>query len=289
MRFSDFRMLAASWWAGIFGQTRISRVGEGASTTDTVRMADPTGNSPEVVIELTRLEQFGDVCVPLPECNAMIWRKSDGGVSAPLGIPNLRPSDCKMGDRALYCGTAGTVLKLHGANSTTPGKIEMRRSDGSSVAVTSFGEVSLRDSAGGTAVLNNKTLAVSDHVVAKTVTADDVSSQHFIGRGASPTVTARPGVGAGGAVLYQGTDAAFVLQITVSSGTPGPLAEVRFARSYGSVPSGLPAPGNLTQLGAAPPAAGSFYWSSVAQDAVELATATTLPDGLYLLSCVVVR
>lgn len=288
MRFSDFRMLAASWWAGTFGQTRLSRVGEGTSTTDTVRMADPSGSSPEEVIELTRLEQFGDVCIPIPEANAVIWRKSDGGVVMSLGVPSLRPQ-CVAGDRALYCGTAGTVLKLHGENGPTPGKIEMRRSDGSSVSVTSFGEVVLRDSVGGTAVLNNKTLAVSDHVVAKTVTADDVSSQHFMGRGSAPTVTARPGVGAGGAVLYQGTDAAFIVQLSVSSGSPGPLAEIRFARAYDSTPSGLPAPGHLTALGAAPPAAGSFYWSSVAPDAVELATATTLPDGLYLLSCVVVR
>ena len=121
------------------------------------------------------------------------------------------------------------------------------------------------------------------------VTADDVISQHFRGRGNAPTVTTLPGVGAGAAILFQGTDAAFTLQITVSSGTPNPLAKIQFSRAYDSIPSGLPAPGNLTPLGAAPPAAGSFYWSSVAADAVELATATTLPDGVYLLSCVVVQ
>lgn len=287
MRFSDFRMMAASWWAGIFSQTRISRVGEGVSTLDVVRMADPTGDSPEQVIELTRLEQFGDVCVPLPECNAMIWRKSDGGSVMSLGVPNLRPQDCKAGDRALYCGTLGTVVKLHGDNSATKGKIELKRADGSLIAITDT--LLLKNAGGGVATLSAKTLTIEDHVVAKTVTADDVISQHFRGRGNAPTVTTLPGVGAGAAILFQGTDAAFTLQITVSSGTPNPLAKIQFARAYDSIPSGLPAPGNLTPLGAAPPAAGSFYWSSVAADAVELATATTLPDGVYLLSCVVVQ
>jgi len=287
MRFSDFRMMAASWWAGIYSQTRISRVGEQASTTDTVRMADPTGNSPEAVIELTRLEQFGDVCIPLPECNAIIWRKSDGGVSMSLGVPNLRPADCVSGDRALYCSTLGTVVKLYGDSSPTPGKIELKRADGSRVMITD--EVVIANAGGGVATLNGQTLTIEDHIIAQTVTADDVTSQHFRGRGNAPTVTALPGVGAGGAVLFQGTDAAFVVQVTVSSGTPNPLARITFSRAYDSAPSGLPAPGNLTQLGAAPPAAGSFYWSSVAADAVELATATTLPDGVYLLSCVVIQ
>lgn len=287
MRFSDFRMMAASWWAGIFSQTRISRVGEGVSTLDVVRMADPTGDSPEQVIELTRLEQFGDVCVPLPECNAMIWRKSDGGSVMSLGVPNLRPQDCKAGDRALYCGTLGTVVKLHGDNSATKGKIELKRADGSLIAITDT--LLMQNAGGGVATLDAKTLTVEDHIIAKTVTADDVISQHFRGRGNAPTVTTLPGVGAGAAILFQGTDAAFTLQITVSSGTPNPLAKIQFARAYDSIPSGLPAPGNLTPLGAAPPAAGSFYWSSVAADAVELATATTLPDGVYLLSCVVVQ
>lgn len=287
MRFSDFRMMAASWWAGIFSQTRISRVGEGASTADVVRMADPTGDSPEQVIELTRLEQFGDVCVPLPECNAMIWRKSDGGSVMSLGVPNLRPQDCKAGDRALYCSALGTVVKLHGDSSATKGKIELKRADGSLIAITDT--LLLKNAGGGVATLSAKTLTVEDHIIAKTVTADDVTSQHFRGRGNAPTVTTLPGVGAGAAILFQGTDAAFTLQITVSSGTPNPLAKIQFSRAYDSIPRGLPAPGNLTPLGAAPPAAGSFYWSSVAADSVELATATTLPDGVYLLSCVVVQ
>lgn len=287
MRVADFLMLARDWWAGIFSQTRISRVGEQASTTDTVRMADPAGDSPEQVIELTRLEQFGDVCIPLPECNAIIWRKSDGGVSMSLGIPNLRPVDCVSGDRALYCSTLGTVIKLYGDSSPTPGKIELKRADGSRVVITD--EVVIANAGGGVATLNGQTLTVENHIIAHTVTADDVTSQHYRGRGNAPTVVALPGVGAGGAILFEGTDAAFILQLTVSSGTPNPLARITFARAYDSVPSGLPAPGNLTPLGAAPPAAGSFYWSSVAADVVELATATTLPDGVYLLSCVVIQ
>jgi hypothetical protein len=195
--------------------------------------------------------------------------------------------DCVSGDRALYCSTLGTVIKLYGDSSPTPGKIELKRADGSRVVITD--EVVIANAGGGVATLNGQTLTVENHIIAHTVTADDVTSQHFRGRGNAPTVVALPGVGAGGAILFQGTDAAFILQLTVSSGTPNPLARITFARAYDSVPSGLPAPGNLTPLGAAPPAAGSFYWSSVAADVVELATATTLPDGVYLLSCVVIQ
>jgi len=271
MRFGDFRMLAASWWAGIFGQTRISRVGEGESTTDTVRMADD-------VIELTRLEGFGDVVCPLPEGNAIIWRKSDGGVVQSLVVPNLRPTDCKSGDRALYCSQLGTVLKLHGASSSAAGAIELNKADGSSVDVTAGGDVVLTDKTGRKATMSSGVLTVEDVVTA----------QHFAGRGAAPTASSGSAVGGGTALVLAGSDSAFVLILNVSMGSPGLLATVTFAKTYDATPLGVPAPGALTDNAATPPVGGSFFVNPAANQ-LEVNTTAVLPDGIYLLSFVVIR
>lgn len=115
MRYQDLRGLLTSWWAGIFGQARISKPGEGASTLDAVRMADQEGNSPEVVVDLTRLEQFGDIVCPPADTNAAILQKSDGGYVVPLGVPSVRPTDAKPGDRGLYSDQAGTRIQLYGS------------------------------------------------------------------------------------------------------------------------------------------------------------------------------
>lgn len=272
MRFGDFRMLAASWWAGIFGQTRISRVGEGESTTDTVRMSDD-------VIELTRLEGFGDVVVPLADQNCIIWRKSDGGVVQSLAVPNLRPTDCKSGDRALYCGQAGTIVKLHGASSATPGLVEMRTASGASASVTPSGDVVLTDKTGHKATLSSGVLTVED----------TVRAQHFAGRGGTPTASSGSAVGGGTAfVIPGGSDTAFVLALTVSMGSPGLLATITFAKQYDSTPLGVPAPGALTDNAATPPVGGSFFVNPSASQ-LEVSTTAVLPDGVYLLSFVVIR
>lgn len=122
MRYADLRMHLSSWWAGIFNQARVSRAGEGASTLDTVRMVEPTASSPEQVIELTRLEQYGDVTCPPADTNAATWIKGDGGYVMPLGSPSVRPTDAKPGDRGLY-NDAGARVHLYGSKSSSPGDV----------------------------------------------------------------------------------------------------------------------------------------------------------------------
>lgn len=161
MRYGDFRTWAASWWAGIFGQTRLSRTGEGASTTDTVRMADGTSDSPEEAIELTRLEQYGDVVCPPADTNAIIWRKSDGGVVMSLGLPRVRPTDGKPGDRGLYSDKAGTRLHLHGAASATPGAIELLQEGGARVVIDKDGAVRIDAKSPQDVVVNGGTKSVA--------------------------------------------------------------------------------------------------------------------------------
>lgn len=278
MRFGDFRTWAASWWAGVFGQTRISRVGEGPRTTDVVRMADPTARDGETVIELTRLEQFGDVVCPPPDTNAVIWRKSDGGVVMSLAVPSARPSDCKAGDRGLYSDQAGTRIVLHGSRSATPGAIEARNATGAGVLVSKDGDVVLTDKSGHTATLSNGVLAVEDTVAA----------QHLAGRGGAPTASGGSAVGGGSAAILLGSDTAFVLLLSVSTGSPGLLATVTFNKPYDFPPLGVPAPGALTDNAAIPPVAGSFV-ANTSADKLEVSTTTTLPDGVYLLSFVVIR
>lgn len=115
MRFAEFRSWCSDWWAGIFFQSRISRPGEGGNTTDTVRVTDPTADSPEEVIQGTRLEQYGDIVCPPKDCNSISLTKRDGGIVIPLGDPAVRPTDEKSGDRGLYCDVAGTRIHLYGS------------------------------------------------------------------------------------------------------------------------------------------------------------------------------
>jgi hypothetical protein len=202
-----------------------------------------------------------------------------------LAVPDLRPKDCKPGDRALYCSAPGTVLKLHGASSATPSAIELKRQDGSSVVLTAAGDVVLTDKSGHTATLRNGVLTVETDVV-----VDTIYAEHYAGRGSTPTVTAGAGVGTGSAAVQNGgSDTAFVLVLVVKSGSPGVLATVRFAKEYDRTPQGIPAPGALSATAATPPAAGSFFVASVAADQFQVATLATLPDGTYYLSFVVVR
>ena len=125
MRFSDFRRLASSWWATTIMQTRLSRVAEGASTLDSVTMADEDGTSGPAEIDLTRLEQFGDVVVPVNDLDTAIIRKSDGGYAVALGQPSTRPTDGKQGDRGLYCSQKGARVHLHGAKRGKPGTLQI--------------------------------------------------------------------------------------------------------------------------------------------------------------------
>lgn len=114
MRFAEFRAMCAEWWSGIFFQSRISRVGEGGNTTDTVQVTAPTADSPEEVIQGSRLEQYGDIVCPTKQCNSISLTKRDGGVVVPLGDPGSRPTDEKSGDRGLY-NDAGARVHLYGS------------------------------------------------------------------------------------------------------------------------------------------------------------------------------
>jgi hypothetical protein len=125
MKFPDFRRLASSWWATTIMQTRLSRVAEGESTLDSVTMADDDGTSGPAEVDLTRLEQFGDVVVPVNDLDTAILRKSDGGYSVALGQPSTRPTDGKQGDRGLYCSQKGARVHLHGAKRAKPGTLQL--------------------------------------------------------------------------------------------------------------------------------------------------------------------
>ncbi len=133
MRFSDFRRMCGQWWSTTIMQTRLSRVGEGISTLDTVTMSDGDGVNPGAEIDLTRLEQFGDVVIPPNDLNVAILRKSDGGYDIPLGQPSTRPTDGKQGDRGLYCSQVGARVQLHGAKRPNPGRLQLDSATGSTV------------------------------------------------------------------------------------------------------------------------------------------------------------
>lgn len=279
MRYGDFRMMCASWWAGIFGQTRISRVGEGEITTDVVQMADPD------VIELTRLEGFGDVVVPLPDSNCIIWRKSDGGVVQSLAVPNLRPTDCKAGDRALYCGQMGTVVKLHGANSSTAGAIELKKNDGSSVVVTSGGDVVLTDKTGHRATMSNGVLTVED-----TVTA-----QHFAGRGAAPTILPGVALGAGGTATVASGSTDTAMRVDFQAGAMGTsigeICTLTFARRFDAAPHPACAP--LDDIAAGATLGGKVYFEvtqSLTQTQMKVLVSAPPPaNAAFALSILVVQ
>lgn len=279
MRFPEFKNFWLAVWSSVFGQTRLSRVSDGASTLDTVRM-------PDTAIDLTRLEQFGDVVLPPADSNCIIWRMGDGGVVMSLGVPNLRPSDCKLGDRALYCSQAGAVVKLHGANSSTPGVIELKQASGARVAITQGGDIKLTDASGHSATLSDGTLTVEDFV----------SAQHFMGRGSPPTVTPGLGLGGGSAFILPGaSDAAFTIQMNVSMGPPDTLATVNFNKNYGSTPQGI----GMCAIGAAAADTTQFIGGSFnvipARNQLQISSTVTsgpsggLPDGSYTLSFVILR
>lgn len=161
MRFSDFRRLASSWWATTIMQTRLSRVAEGTSTLDSVTMADEDGTSGPAEIDLTRLEQFGDVVVPVNDLDTAIIRKSDGGYSVALGQPSTRPTDGKQGDRGLYCSQQGTRIHLYGAKSAQPGAIVLTQKSGARVTIDKDGQVLVDAAPGKDVVVNGGTATVS--------------------------------------------------------------------------------------------------------------------------------
>ncbi len=132
MKESQFGQWWRSFWSGTFGMSRISRPGEGAVTSDTIVMQAATATSPEVPLTLARVEQFGDLRIPPPECPAPYLTLGAGGIVWSGGTPQ-RPTDGKVGDRGLYCTQAGARFHLYGDKSATPGRI---RIDSATAAAT---------------------------------------------------------------------------------------------------------------------------------------------------------
>lgn len=132
MKRSQFGDWWRSVWANTFGMSRISRPGEGTNTLDVVRIAPATADAPELAINLTRAEQFGDVRVPPAEAPAPFLTLGAGGLAFSGGTPQ-RPDDGKAGDRGLYCDVKGARVHLYGSKSANPGRL---RIDSATAAAT---------------------------------------------------------------------------------------------------------------------------------------------------------
>lgn len=155
MRFSDFVQWWRQSWASHFGQSVITKPGDGQNTYDVVLMAGQDGNEP---IQLTRLEQFGDVTQPPSKRGSCVyWRLADGGVVMSLGDAASRPTDGKPGDRGLYSNQAGTRVHLYGAASTEPGKILITNASGAKIVLRADGTVEINSATSKKIVLNNGT------------------------------------------------------------------------------------------------------------------------------------
>ncbi len=128
MNFSTFAVWWKAQWATTFGMSRISRPGEGDSTYDTIRFAAQTATSPEVALQFTRAESYGDIIIPPPEAPAWYFSLGAGGIAGSGAVPE-RPTDGKTGDRGLYVD-AGARLHLYGKASATPGKIRIDSATG---------------------------------------------------------------------------------------------------------------------------------------------------------------
>jgi phage gp45-like len=154
MRFSDFQQWWRAAWSTYFWQSVITKPGEGANTSDIVLMAGETGNETQ---QLTRLEQFGDVCCPPSSSGCISWQKGAGGSTISLGDPGTRPTDGKPGDRGLYSNKAGTRVHLYGAASSEPGAILATNATGARVKLEKDGTVLVDAAPGKNIVLNGGT------------------------------------------------------------------------------------------------------------------------------------
>lgn len=283
----DFVRLAGQWWATCIMQTRISKAGEGESSIDTVVMADPDGESPEIVIDLTRLEGFGDVVIPPDDTFGIIFRKSDGGIVQSLAQTATRPTDGLKGDRGLYCSQAGTKVWLRGAESPNGGQIEILQASGSSIVLSPDGTITLTDKDGGTATLAGDTLTVGDIVKA----AKLVISPHFSGDGAAPSALAGLALGSGGTATVSGDSTDAAMQIDFQAGSmgtaPGELCTVTFVTAYDRAPKVAYAP--VDDIAAGPTLGGKFYFTTTTTELKAFTTGTPSPGDFFSLSIVVVQ
>lgn len=118
----------------------------------------------------------------------------------------------------------------------------------------------------------------------KVSTHDELfKSTHFGGAGGTPTLALAVGGGALGtggsiATALAGTDSAFkftLLADPMTTGGPGDLATITFAKKFGQAPHGVTITPITSACGVAP-AAGSWYWSAT-DTALTIKTGANLP------------
>lgn len=146
MRISDFIQWFRAALANAFFQTVISKPGEGENTADVVLMAGEEGTETQ---QLTRLEQFGDVCCP-PGSRTQCMALTNGaqGFAMSLCDPSTRPTDGKPGDRGLYSNQAGTRVHLYGAGASEPGLIRAENANGAQTLLHGDGTVNVNSNTG---------------------------------------------------------------------------------------------------------------------------------------------
>jgi len=111
MNEQQVRALVRSELATFFGAAELLTVDESQSPIDKVRVADADEYS-DGTIESQRLENWGDVCMPMPGLDCIIWHANQGTAHIPVVGSPRRPGGFKAGDRALYCATPGTLVHL---------------------------------------------------------------------------------------------------------------------------------------------------------------------------------
>ncbi len=126
--YTDARRDFMPLWASVFGLAKIVRSDEGDHPYDTLDMSgDGTENNP-----MARWEQYGDVAIPPTNTTAVYFKLGAGGISLSWStIYQGRPTGLKRGTRALY-SDGGATLHLHGAASTTPGRLDINAVAGTS-------------------------------------------------------------------------------------------------------------------------------------------------------------
>lgn len=163
MLLQTFRLWWDQVWSGKFGMSRITRVGNNEQApTDIVLAADGDADNPDGdYYECTRMNQFGDARVPPTNAFVVYLRKADDGICFSLGDKSYMPTGYTTGDRGLYSSLKGTEIKLCGADSSTPGAIQVKQATGASITVDKDGGIQVVAAAGKDVTVNAGTLTVA--------------------------------------------------------------------------------------------------------------------------------
>lgn len=289
------RRLVAEELAQFLEMTYITRSSEDDDERqDVVRLYEDPNGQPST-IDLARFEQWGTITVPPNNEPAIILRRGDQGVLFPVTSNRYRPTGFKRGDHVVFCSKDGTRIALHGADSATPGAIEILTAAGSSAILDKDGNVDLTSSGNAKARLGaDGKISIEAAQGAKVEMATDtlvttlLKATHFGGNPAAPPPTAAPGPALkGGPAVATGTDASFLLTMAVLPPPPAPaglLATVTFGTNYDSPPQFSIAA--ASPILAAPAGLGAI--SAVAtQSQLMISTALPLLPGPCILSVTV--